>query len=72
MARELGNGGDTEGRYMPTTLAERDTLTEHFAHEGLLATRRDHLNLGTSANLQKYLDSIENSRDEMDGTDGVR
>ena len=31
----------------------RDALTHHFAHEGLFAAGCNHLNVGTSANLQE-------------------
>jgi len=37
--------------YVPTALSKRETLFYHFAHERLLATGCDHLDIGAGANL---------------------
>jgi len=43
--------GNTRKWYVPTALFKRETLFHHFAHEDLLATGCDHLNVGTGAYL---------------------
>jgi hypothetical protein len=55
-----------ERQYVPTALTKRDALIHDFAHEGLLATGRDHLNVGARANLrEKYISDIVWGRVEL-------
>jgi hypothetical protein len=57
---------------LPTAFSKRDALIHHFAHKGIFATGRNHLDVSAGANLtgtQDFNISFGNGRDR--GTDGV-